>query len=102
MPSFRASLKIIGLRPGNAPEAVMSTAVAALGSMHLVEANQLDIVAGVPRITLRFTVEASQDDVENRQARDAGASMRHAVESVALTEGLHVLRRRQGKWIPVA
>jgi hypothetical protein len=101
MPSFRATLKIMGLRPGNAPENVMSTAVDALGSMHLVEANQLDIIAGVPRITLRFTVEASQDDVEDRQARNAGASMRHAVESVAVTGGLQVLRRRRGKWIPL-
>lgn len=101
MPSFRATLTINGLRPGNAPEAVMSTAVAALSSMHLVEANQLDIVGGVPRITLRFTVDPSQDDVENRQARDAGASMRHAIETVAVTGGLRVLRRSKGKWIPL-
>ncbi|MDJ0354840.1 hypothetical protein [Paenarthrobacter sp. PH39-S1] len=101
MPSFRAILKISGLRPGSAPDSVMSTAVEALGSIHLVEANQLDIVGGVPQISLRFTVEAGQYDDENRQARNAGMSVRHAVESVAVTGPLRVTRRIRGKWIPV-
>ena len=50
MPSFRATLQITGLRPGHAPEEVMDMAVAAVGAAHVVEANQLDIVAGTPRI----------------------------------------------------
>lgn len=101
MPSFRATLAIAGLQPGNAPDSVMATALEALGSIHLVEANQLDIVAGVPRITVRFTVDPSQASVENRQALDAGASMDHAVRAVAMTGVLRVLRRDRGKWIPL-
>jgi hypothetical protein len=101
MPSFRAVLQVTGLRPGVAPEAVMSTAVAALGSRHLVEATQLDLVRGVPQITLRFTVEATQQDLEDSQARDSAAAMKHAVDSIADTARLGVLRRQRGRWIPL-
>jgi hypothetical protein len=99
MPSFRAQLQITGLRPGNAPEAVMDAAVTAVGSMHVVEANQLDLVAGIPRITVRFMVESSEYEAENLQALHAGAGMREEVDAVALTGRLSVLRRNRGKWI---
>ena len=101
MPSFRAQLNIVGLRPGYRPEAVMDTAVAALAERHHVEANQLDIVAGVPRITLRFTVEELERDSENRAARESAALMRAAVEAVAVTQRLAVLRRMRGAWVAV-
>ncbi|WP_125610179.1 hypothetical protein [Specibacter cremeus] len=101
MPSFRASLQITGLRPGHAPEEVMDTAVAVVGSAHVVEANQLDIVAGVPRITVRFMVEASEYDGENAAARDAAANMRHGVDRIATTGALRVFRRSAGKWLPL-
>lgn len=101
MPSFRAVLPILGLKPGHAPEEVMDTAVAALSERHLVEANQLDVVAGVPRITLRFAVEASTDDDENAHACSAAFALRQKVERVATTGAPRVLRRRRGKWLPV-
>ncbi|WP_427016302.1 hypothetical protein ACQCSX_16255 [Pseudarthrobacter sp. P1] len=101
MPSFRAQLQIMGLRPGNAPEAVMDAAVAAVGSIHVVEANQLDLVAGIPRITVRFMVEASEYGAENRQALHAGAGMREEVDAVAVAGRLSVLRRNRGKWMPL-
>ncbi|GER22817.1 hypothetical protein NCCP1664_13140 [Zafaria cholistanensis] len=101
MPSFRAQLNIVGLRPGQRPEAVMETAVAAISARHHVEANQVDIVAGIPRITLRFTVEEPKRDAENRTARESAALMRAAVEAVAATERLAVLRRVRGRWVPV-
>ncbi|MDQ0278653.1 hypothetical protein QO003_002956 [Arthrobacter silviterrae] len=99
MPSFRATIQITGLRPGHAPEEVMAMAVAAVGAAHVVEANQLDVVAGVPRITVRFMVEASEYDAENRLARDAAASMRHGVKTVATTAALRSYRRSAGKWL---
>lgn len=101
MPSFRAIVQITGLRPGNAPEAVMQTAVAAVASRHLVEANQLDIVRGVPCITVRFLVEGSTYDGENCLALDAAACLRHTVENVATTGSLQVRRRERGRWLPV-
>ncbi|MFP5365473.1 hypothetical protein D7Z96_08955 [Pseudarthrobacter phenanthrenivorans] len=101
MPSFQTRLKITGLRPGHPPEAVMDTAVEVLASRHHVEAHQLQISGGVPQLNLRFLVEATEDRGENQQARESAAMMRDAVEGVALTGTLTVLRRSRGKWLPV-
>lgn len=79
----------------------MDTAVATLAARHHVEANQLDIVGGVPRITLRFTVEEEEYDAEAGLARSAAALMRAEVERVARTRDLVVLRRVRGRWSPV-
>jgi len=101
MPSFQTRLKITGLRPGNPPEAVMDAAVEALGTRHHVEAHQLELAGGVPQLNLRFLVEATAYAAENSQAREAAAMMRDAVERVALTGNLTVLRRNRGRWAPV-
>ena len=101
MPSFQTRLKITGLRPGNPPEAVMDSAVEALGTRHHVEANQLQIAGGVPQLNLRFLVEATEYSGENRQAVESAAMMRDAVERVALTGSLTVLRRNRGRWMPI-
>jgi hypothetical protein len=101
MPSFRAQLDILGLRPGSRPEQVMESAIEAVAAAHLVEANQLDVVAGVPRITVRFLVEPSEHAAEDSQARQAAANLRLAVEEVAATGTLRVLRRQRGRWEPV-
>ena len=85
MPSFRAQLGITGLRPGFAPERVMEAAVDAVGAAQLVEANQLEIVGGVPRIAVRFTVEPTTAEREDRQALQAAANMLDAVAEVART-----------------
>lgn len=101
MPSFQVRLKITGLRPGNPPEAVMDSAVEALGTRHHVESQQLQIAGGVPQLNLRFLVEPTECSGENRQAVESGAMMRDAVERVALTGALTVLRRSRGRWLPV-
>ena len=101
MPSFQTRLKITGLKPGNAPEAVMAAAIEALATRHHVESHQLELAGGVPQLNLRFLVEATADSAENRQAREAAAMMRDAVERVALTGTLTVLRRSRGRWAPV-
>lgn len=101
MPSFQTKLKITGLKPGNAPEAVMAAAVEALETRHHVESNQLDIVGGVPQLSLRFTVDERDYAGENDDARTSAAMMRDAVERVALTGSLYVLRRNRGRWAPV-
>ncbi|MFC8303855.1 hypothetical protein ACFUCV_09265 [Specibacter sp. NPDC057265] len=101
MPSFRATLQITGLLPGHAPEEVMDMAVATVGSAHVVEANQLDIAGGIPRITVRFMVEASEYDAENQYARNAAVSMAHGVGQVATTGAVRSYRRSAGKWLPL-
>ena len=101
MPSFQTKLKITGLKPGNPPESVMAAAIEALETRHHVESNQLDIVAGVPQLSLRFTVNDRDYSGENDEARTSAAMMRDAVERVALTGSLTVLRRSRGKCAPV-
>ena len=101
MPSFQTRLKITALKPGNPPEAVMAAAVEALETRHHVESNQLEISGGVPQLNLRFLVEATEYTGENQQARESAAMMRDAVERVALTGRMTVLRRIRGRWAPV-
>jgi len=101
MPSFQTKLKITGLKPGNPPESVMAAAIEALETRHHVESNQLDIVGGVPQLSLRFMVDARDYSGENDEARTSAAMMRDAVERVALTGSLYVLRRSRGRWAPI-
>ncbi|SDP66002.1 hypothetical protein SAMN04487914_12421 [Arthrobacter sp. ok909] len=101
MPSFQTRLKITGLKPGNHPEAVMAAAIEALGTRHHVESHQLDLAGGVPQLNLRFLVDATAYSTENSQALESAAMMRDAVERVALTGALTVLRRSRGRWAPV-
>ena len=101
MPSFQTRLKITWLKPGSPPEAVMEAAVEALGTRHHVESPQLQISGGVPLLNLRFLVEATEYTGENLQALESAAMMRDAVERVALTGSLTVLRRSRGRWAPV-
>ncbi len=79
----------------------MESATAAVGSAHLIEADHLDIVAGVPRITVRFMVETSTDADEDDAACRTAANMRHAVQRVADVGRLGVMRRNRGRWEPV-
>ena len=101
MPSFQTRLKITGLKPGNRPESVMDTAVESLGSRHHVESHQLELAGGAPQLNLRFLVEPTEYSGENSAARESAAVMRDAVERVALTGSLSVLRRSRGRWTPV-
>ncbi|WP_422935348.1 hypothetical protein [Sinomonas sp. P47F7] len=101
MPSFRAVLQITGLRPGQPPERVLQAAEEALASRHLIEATRLDVVRGIPEITLRFLVEAASDDDEAAAARESALAMHDAVEGVATTGTLRVLRQRRGRWVPI-
>lgn len=101
MPSFRARLQIGDLLPGHAPDEVMARAEAALAATHNVEAKDLEVVARVPRIVLRFTVPESTWGGENRAAAAAGGRMREGVRDVATTGRLEVLRRDRGRWVPV-
>jgi len=87
------------MRPGSVPDQVMDAARAACG--HHVDATDVAITGGVPRILLRFTVPSSGHDEEDHAAHDAATRMRTAVEEVADVGRRRLLRRRQGSWLPV-
>lgn len=101
MPSFRTQLEIMGLRPGNRPERVLDSAVEAVGENFHVDDRQVDVVAGTPRITVRFTVPDAAEDEEVALALDASAAAREAVEQVASVGRQWTLRRLGGRWLPV-
>ncbi len=101
MPSFRALLQIGDVLPGHTPPEVMDRAETALAATHTVEAKDIQVVARVPRIVLRFTVPESTWTREAGEAVGAAHRMREAVQEVATTGRLEVLRRSRGRWEPV-
>ena len=100
MPSFRLELEICQLRAGHEPNDVMAAARAALVEFH-VDATDIAVTAGTPRILLRFSVPDSNESDENQAARLAAVHTRDAVDEVAITGQLWVLRRRGGRWLPL-
>lgn len=100
MPSFRLELEIGRLRPGHDANEVMDTAIASLAGFH-VDATDVAVTAGIPRILLRFSVTDSSETEEDQAARLAAMHTRDAVGEVAGTGQLWVLRRRGGRWLPL-
>lgn len=100
MPSFRFELEIGQLRAGHSPDEVIDTATASLAGYH-VDATDIAVTAGTPRILLRFSVPDSSEAAENQAARLAAVHARDAVDEVAGTGQLWVLRRRGGRWLPL-
>lgn len=79
----------------------MEAARASLDGLH-VDATDIAVRDGTPRILLRFTVPDSGEDAENLAARIAAVRARDEVETVAAVGQLWVLRRRAGRWLPLA
>ncbi len=97
MPSYRLEIEIGDLLPGRSPEQVMDAAVSALG--HHIDATDITVVAGTPRILVRFTVPASSGYDEDAAARTASRASREAVDTVATTGRYRLLRRYRGTWV---
>ncbi len=77
VPSYRTILTVTTLRPGKGPGAVEDVARAAVTSTTTLEAFQVDVVRGEPRVTIRFT---AADDSE---AHTVHARSTKAVRQVA-------------------
>jgi len=87
---------IIGaLQPGNAPASVLPTAAAAAAELTTVEASDLALVKGSPRVTVRFTA----DDAE--QAVGIGRRVIEATRTVADPVSSVVTERVQGSWVAI-
>ena len=102
MPSYRVQFEIMGLRPGNRPEAVLNGAVAAIGENFHVDDRQIDVIAGTPRVTVRYTVPDSSDAEEIALALMARDAAHEAIDAVAVAGRDWTLRRVGGRWIPVS
>ncbi|MCH8614302.1 hypothetical protein [Arsenicicoccus dermatophilus] len=102
MPSYRITLDILDVLPGHAPPEVLETAVRTVRATHVVEADGLDVVGGMPRIWVRFTVDASGRDDEEHDARMVRARVVHAVAQVARCRNGRAARRVRDRWVPIA
>ena len=100
VPSYRVELDIGDLRPGRTPQDVMRVALDACGE-HQVDATDVAVFGGIPRILIRFSVPASSDDDEDAAARGTADRVRAGVETVAHSGRRRILRRRRGAWLPV-
>ncbi len=95
MPSFRVTMSIGALAAGTAPPTVVPAAAAAVAELATVEAQDLAVVSGGARVTVRFTGE--DDEHALRIGRHAVERLRERAEVVSW----RVTRRVGGRWYPV-
>lgn len=100
MPSYRIELEIGRLRPGAVPVQVMDAARRACDGHH-VDATDVAVTDGIPRILVRFSVPACSDLEEDVSARETAVRMRAAVAHVADVGRHRLLRRHHGSWLAV-
>ena len=86
MPSYRARLQIGDLLPGHRPEEVMDLAEAAVQATHVLAAKDIEVVARVPRIVLRFTVPGSHRAGEDAEAAEVAHLAQLAQHSVGTVD----------------
>lgn len=96
MASFRVSLRVGELRAAIPPELVLPRIAAACGEIAVVEASDVQLVAGSPRLVVRFE---AVDDAD--AARIAAHTVRAALEIIIVEKSL-ITRRVRGKWLPLA
>ncbi|WP_157155755.1 hypothetical protein [Diaminobutyricimonas sp. LJ205] len=95
MPSFRVTMRVGELRPGVTPDRVLPAAAAAVEELATVEASEVGVVSGEPRITVRFTEDAP--DI----ALQIGEHAASVVDSVVPVVSWTVTQRVGGRWHPV-
>jgi hypothetical protein len=95
VPSYRVRMVPGLVRPGVDPADVLPAAQAAAAELTAVEAGQIDIVRGTPRVTVRF--EAA-DDVA---ASGIGRAVVARVEELVDVEVSRVTRRWGARWYPL-
>ncbi|WP_349899796.1 hypothetical protein [Parafrigoribacterium soli] len=95
MPSYRVTVTIGRLRPGAQPQAVLPGVARAVAELTTVEASDIGIVSGMPRITVRFTGDDAAD------AQRVGSHALAAVAALAEPLATTVTERVGGRWLVV-
>ena len=96
-------LHIGGLRTGHRPPEVLATAAETVARRYPVEDRRVDLLGGVPVVTVRFALPAPAGDDKTRAAAwavvDATAA---AVDEVAEVHEAHLAcRSARGRWLVV-
>ncbi|RII94806.1 hypothetical protein DZF95_03290 [Clavibacter michiganensis] len=92
MPSYRITMTVGALRPGADPAAVLPAAAAEAARVATLEANDIQVVRGEPRLTVRFTAD---DEVAAEHV--AGAVVARTAELIDVAHGT-ITRRDGGTW----
>lgn len=95
VPSYRTLLTISTLRPGHGPRAVEDAARAAVTASTTLEAFQVDVVRGEPRVAVRFT------GADDAQAREIHADTVARVREVAVVPRVVLALVRGGRSVPL-
>ena len=92
VPSYRVTIAIGRLAPGVSPDAVLPAAAAAAAELAVVEASDIAVVSGAPRLVVRF---AGEDDAE---ALFVGSRVVNAVRVLAEPLNWGVTVGNKGRW----
>ncbi|OUE31564.1 hypothetical protein BFL35_04560 [Clavibacter michiganensis] len=95
MPSYRITMTVGALRPGVDPSAVLPAAADEAARLATLEANDIQVVRGEPRLTVRFTAE------DDRSAERIAAGVRRRTADLVDVERTSITRRDGGAWIRV-
>jgi len=95
MPSYRITVTIGALRPGVEPPSVLPSAARAAEELTTVEASDLGIVSGMPRITVRFTGD------DPKSAHRIAQHVLEAVSTLAEPLASSVTERVKGRWLVI-
>lgn len=95
MPSYRVRMVVGVVHRGVDPADVLPAAVTAARALTAVEAGQVDVVRGLPCVTVRF--EASDD----LAAAGVGRAVVTRVDELAVVETSRVTRRFGNRWYPM-
>ncbi|ALD12816.1 hypothetical protein [Clavibacter capsici] len=95
MPSYRITMTVGRLRPGVDPTEVLPAAAAEASRVATLEANDLQVVRGEPRLTVRFTAE------DDPAAERVAGQVRARTAQLLDVERTTITRRDGGAWIRV-
>lgn len=95
MPSYRVVLAVGVLERGVDPARVLPTAADAVAELATVEANEIGVVRGQARITVRFMADTDID------AAQVGQHVYHRIDQLAATSPPRVTRRWGSRWHPL-
>ena len=92
MPSYRVRMVVGNLHPGVDPAGVLPAAADAAREHTTVEAAQVDVVRGVPRLTIRF------EAVDDLTASHVGRAVVERTDQLVEVEVSRVTRRYGARW----
>ena len=93
MPSFRVTLIVGAIAPGVAPSRVLPTARDAAQTLTVVEASDVQVVAGEARLIVRFAAESREI------AMQIGGHVASTVSTIATVASWRVTERVKSAWL---